>query len=195
MHSRFKLIGQFFGLITLISVGCSGQSVPPTPIPTIPLPSPTSVPTATPLPIPSPTPAPTATPEPTGTPASQPQVLFTYSRALQLLEAGFPERAVTDFGLVIRFLPEFAEAYHGRGLAYLALERPVLPLALKDFNRAIELDEDYADAYKNRGAVYFQQEEWDKAKADLEMALSLFDEDLDADEVTEVRALLDELEQ
>ncbi len=195
MHSRFKLVAQVIGLITLISVGCSGQSVPPTPIPTIPLPSPTSIPTATPVPIPSPTPAPTATPEPTETPTPQPQVLFRYSSALQLLEAGFPERAIADFGLVIRFLPEFSEAYNGRGLAYLSLERPVLPLAFKDFNRAIELDEDYADAYKNRGTVYFQQEEWDKAIADLERALSLFDEKLDADKVAEVKSLLEEIRQ
>ena len=110
---------------------------------------------------------------------------------MRLLQIGEYDQTVAAFGVVIRRLPDFAEAYHGRGLAHFHDER--LDLALEDFDHAIELKPDLADAYVSRAALYMERGRVSNVIADLEKALSLYDPVRDAAEVAEVTRLLDEL--
>ena len=138
-------------------------------------PAPEATPTATPVATPTPVPTPTATPtpEPTPTATSAPSnVLFRYTAAVRLLRAAQYEDAIPAFDIVIRVLPNFSEAYHGRGLAFYHNEQEAP--ALEDFNKAIELKPDYADAYRNRGVLYLNSGDVFNGTADLQMALDLY---------------------
>ena len=169
------------GLIAaLLLAGCS--TTPPEPTPQ---------PTATPLPTPSATPAPTPTPTPVSTPTptpEPPQVLFRYSFAVRLLRSGQYEDAIPQFDIVIRLLPDFAEAYNGRGLASFHEEQE--DLAFEDFDKAIELNPSLAEAYTNRAAVYLKREDFVHARRDMLTALSLFEEQGEQESADEVRRLL-----
>ena len=150
--------------VALMAGACS---TPPPP------PEPTTTPTPVPTPSPSPTPAPTPEPSPTPTP-EPPDVLFRYTYAVRLLQSGQYDEAVPQFDIVIRFLPDFAQAYHGRGLAHYNAER--IEEALTDFSNAIELDPDYADAYRNRGMLYANLGDIQKSITDLRIAMLLYQE-------------------
>ena len=80
--------------------------------------------------------------------------------------------AVRHFTNVIQQNPEAAEAYGGRGLAYLSIR--ALDKALADFNRAIELNQRYAEAYNGRSAVYRARGDFDNAIADSNKAIRLY---------------------
>lgn len=51
--------------------------------------------------------------------------------------------------------PDYAEAYHNRGVAYAV--KGEVHRAIGDFNTAIELNPDYAWAYSNRGVARQQR--------------------------------------
>ena len=159
----------------------------------VPTPTQTSAQTAAEVPTadegPSPTPTATVGPEPSPTPRLE--ALFEYTRAVQLLDIQEYEDAIPAYGLVIRRLPDFALAYHGRGLAYYHLEQ--IGLAIEDFDKAIELDPEFADAYRNRGVVHLNEGDTEKAISDLEMALSLYHPVRDAASLLDVRLLLEDL--
>ena len=137
--------------ILSLVISCSLGSAPtPTPVPSPTL-TPTAIPTPEPTqaPLPTPTPEPTATPEPTSEP---PDMLFTYTQAVQLLGAAQYEEAITAFDRVIRVLPEFAKAYNYRGVAYFHQER--WELALEDFDKSIELKNTLPEVFRNRASVH-----------------------------------------
>lgn len=117
----------------------------------------------------------TATPQPSPTAtATEPDVLFSYTAAVGLLNAAEYERAIARFTMVIRILPEFANAYHGRALAYY--NQGFLDSALDDLNKAIELDSHFADAYRDRAVFYLNEGEPLNASKDLEKALEIYKE-------------------
>ena len=177
-------------LLGLIVVACSGSGTAPTSTPTETsdqAPAPTATPPSTPVP----STAATSTGAVTPTPTPQLEALFQYTRAVRLLEAAMYEEAIPAFGLVIRRLPNLAEAYQYRGRAYFHEEQPAL--ALEDFDRAIELKPELADAYKNRAILYSDQGKTEQAIADLEKALTLYNRDRDARDIIEVFRLLNEL--
>ena len=189
-------------LAAIFLAACS--STPPLPTPTAtPLPTATASPTATPTatPMPTATPAPTTVPEPTATPTREPTVtptpqstaLFSYTRAVRLFTVAEYKDAIQAFDLVIRSMPEFAEAYNGRGLAFYKDERP--ELALEDFDKAIEIKPTFAQAYANRGVLHLESGDTERAIADLEKALSLYDRVLDPDIIAQVTALLERLKE
>ena len=101
------------------------------------------------------------------------------------------EEAIPAYTIVIRRLPEYAKAYHGRGIAYYHEER--FEQALDDFDRAIELDPNYPVAYHNRAAVHLENGEVRKALADLRKALSLYDRVRDARAIAELLEFLEKL--
>ncbi len=178
----------------LFAAACSGSDPLPTATPTAtvaptptPIPAPTSVPTPT--PAPSPTPAATPSPSPTALPASA--GLFDYSRAVRLLEVQEFTQAIAAFGLVIRRLPEFAEAYRGRGIAYY--KEDLFDLALEDFDKAIELKPGLGGAYADRATIFQDRGETEKAIADFEKAISTYDPVRDAFMIAELRAILGNL--
>jgi tetratricopeptide (TPR) repeat protein len=102
--------------------------------------------------------------------------LFQYSGAVGLLRSGLYEEAVPEYSIVIRMLPDFALAYYGRGVAYMRQERPAYSLALEDLNSAIELDPGMANAYRERAEWHVRQGDLESAKADLETAIPLYDQ-------------------
>ena len=181
---RAKAITIMLGAVgaALIAAGCSNATTESTPVPTLaataapqPTATPVPSPTATATPVQTPTAVPTATPNVEPTPTSQPpDALFTYTYAVQLLQAAQYEDATPQFGIVIRILPNFADAYHGRGLAYYHEEQE--DLAVEDFSKAIELKPDFADAYRNRGVLYMKAGDIVRGAVDLEKALELYEE-------------------
>ena len=82
------------------------------------------------------------------------------------------QEAVKHFTNVIQQNPEAAEAYSGRGLAYLSIR--ALDKALADFSRAIELNQRSAEAYNGRSAVYRTKGDFDNAIADANKAIRLY---------------------
>jgi tetratricopeptide (TPR) repeat protein len=114
--------------------------------------------------------------------------LFDYSRAIRLLEVQEFTQAIAAFGLVIRRLPDFAEAYRGRGVAYY--KEDLFDLALEDFDKAIELKPGLARAYADRATVFQDRGETGKAIADLERAIAEYDPIRDAFWIAELRAIL-----
>ena len=117
--------------------------------------------------------------------------MFIYARAVRLREVEEYKDSIQAYGLVVRRVPDFAGAYHGRGLSYY--HDGQLEFALEDFDRAIELKPDFADAYKSRAVLYKDQGDTDMAIADLEQALSLYDRVRDGAKIVEARTLLREL--
>lgn len=172
-----KLAVRFYVLplaVLLVAGACSNGAQPVVQTPTVTVvPTETPLPSPTPSPTPSPSPTATATPTRSPTPVSPAAGLFEYSRAIRLLEVQEFTQAIAAFGLVIRKLPDFAEAYRGRGVAYYREE--LMDLALEDFGIAIELKPGLAAAYADRAAVYEDLGDVDKAVADLEKAISTYD--------------------
>lgn len=149
-------------------------------------PPPTPAPTATVEQVPTAAPTPTATPEPTPRSGA---VFNRYLRAQGLLRSGHYDEAIPQFDVVLRIHPDFAEAYHGRGLAYYNEDRR--EFALADFNKAIELKPDYADAYRNRGVLYTNMGELSLGVPDLQRAQLLYESKGETEKAAEVRRLLD----
>ena len=139
------------------------------------------------------TPNPTATlaPSPTRAAMAESQVLFQYSHALRLLKIREYKEAISAFGIVIRILPDFPLAYHGRGLAYHHTDR--LELAIEDFDRAIDLKPDLAKAYHDRGVLKQELGDLDGAVADLVTALSLYENRGDESKIEQVGRVLHQL--
>ena len=150
-------------LTAFMAWGCSNSVETPTPAPE---------PTPTATPVPTPTATPTPTPEPTPSPTAEADVLFTYTYAKRLLQSSLYEEAIPQYDIVIRVMPDFALAYHGRGLALFHEEQP--ELALEDFDKAIVLKPEFADAYMSRGILYRDGGEPDKSESDFEKALTLY---------------------
>ena len=178
--------------VFLLAAACSGSDPLPTATPTA-----TVAPTATPVPIPTPVPTPTPPPTPTAAPTPSPTArpasagLFDYSRAIRLLEVQEFTQAIAAFGLVLRRLPDFAEAYRGRGVAYY--KEDLFDLALEDFDKAIELKPGLARAYADRATLFQDRGETEKAIADFEKAISVYDPIRDAFRISELRAIMGNL--
>lgn len=176
----------------LFLAACSGSDPLPTATPTA-----TVAPTATPVPAPTPIPPPTPTPTPTATPSPSPTALrasaglFDYSRAIRLLEVQEFTQAIAAFGLVLRRLPDFAEAYRGRGVAYY--KEDLFDQALEDFDKAIELKPGLAGAYADRATLLQDRGETEKAIADLEKAISTYDPVRDVFRIAELRTIVGDL--
>ena len=191
---RAKAIQIMLGAVgaALIAAACSNATTESKPTPTPPATAtPIPSPTATATPVPTPTAVPTATPTVEPTPTSQPpDALFRYTFAVTLLQAAQYEDAIPQFGMVIRILPNFAHAYHGRALAYFHEEQE--ELALEDFSKAIELKPDFADAYRNRGVLYMKTGDIAKGASDLHKARDLYEEAGNAAGVKDVNSYLGE---
>ncbi len=156
-------------LAAMLMLACS-QPPEPTPMPS-PTPEPTATPAPTPTPEPTPPPEPTPTPEPTAEP---PDMLFRYTRAVQLLNAAQYEEAISSFDIVLRVLPDLAIAYNYRGVAYYHEEQ--YDLALEDFGKSIELKKTSPTPYLNRAALNRKLGNTRLVIEDLEEALKLYRE-------------------
>jgi tetratricopeptide (TPR) repeat protein len=80
-------------------------------------------------------------------------------------------QAIDHFNRAIEIDPTYAPAYHGRGVAYLALgERN---RAIAEFSEAIRLDPNDARNFHDRGVAYSRADDYDRALADLSEAIRL----------------------
>lgn len=88
-----------------------------------------------------------------------------YDLGMRYLSEGNYEEAVIAFTAAIEIEPNRAEAYVGRGDAYIKSSEAEenLSLAIKDYEQAIELDEANADAYLGLADVYIRQGAHEKA--------------------------------
>ena len=188
-HRRWAAIGAC-AVVALAVVACSTTPPEPTPSPTETA-TPASTPTPEPTPTPEATPTTVADAEPTPTPELD--ALFLYTQAVQLLTAGMYKEAIPPYSSVIRRIPDFGLAYHGRALAYYHEER--LQLALDDFDKTIELKPGFADAYRNRAIVHRDRGDTDMAADDLEKALELYRRGANMAASAEVSGLLESLKE
>ena len=115
--------------------------------------------------------------------------MFRYTHAVGLLQAAQYEEAIQQLDMVIRVLPEFAQAYHYRGLAFYHDEQE--DKALEDFNKAIELKPDFAEAYRNRGVLRVNTGDVLGGLADLDQALAFFKEAGNSEMVQDILDLLE----
>ncbi len=132
---RFKLWINIAGCLVsgLLVYACSTSTVYPTVSPTL---KPVSTSTPHPAVIPTITASRSNTTVVEVTPTPPTTLLFRYTRGVRYLEIGAPEEAISEFTLVIKMVPDFAQAYHGRGLAYYQEEN--YDNAMEDYNIAID---------------------------------------------------------
>ena len=82
------------------------------------------------------------------------------------------ERAIEDFDEGIKLKPNQSELYGERGLAYS--DKGNVQLALQDYATAIRMKPDAEANYVNRAGTYiYQLKDYDRALADLDIALKL----------------------
>ena len=88
-----------------------------------------------------------------------------YDLGVRYLEDGNYEEAIIAFTAAIEIDPKRAEAYVGRGDAYVLSgdSRGNLRAARADYEKAIELDDTNTDVYLNLADVYIRQGDYDKA--------------------------------
>ena len=86
------------------------------------------------------------------------------------------ERAVADYTRALELNPNYARAYHNRGLAYDQLGE--IDRAIADYSKALELNPSYALAYYHRGLAYQKQGRPELAQADWKRAQELLDPSL-----------------
>ena len=80
------------------------------------------------------------------------------------------EQAIKDYTALIKVKAD-ALSYGNRADCYLKVGNQ--KKALKDLTKAIKLDPEYGWAYYMRAQIYLEQEEFEKAEADLSKAQSL----------------------
>ncbi len=82
---------------------------------------------------------------------------------------GNHDGALADFNKVIRYRPDFADAYNVRGLTKYSIAD--YAGAMADFNKVIELQPNFPDVYCNRGNVEYSSGDLDGAFADYNKAI------------------------
>ncbi len=88
------------------------------------------------------------------------------------------QQALPNCEIEHQLSPEFAEAYHNRGLAHY--HQGELDKAIEDYTEAIRINPEYANAYYNRGVAYDGKGELDNAIADYTEAIRLNPKNADA---------------
>lgn len=98
-----------------------------------------------------------------------------YDLGVRYLEEGSYEEAIIAFTAAIEIDPKRAEAYVGRGDAYIAFGETEenLAAAQADYERAIELDETCVDAYLKLADIYTTLKDTDAAIAILEQGIEI----------------------
>jgi Tfp pilus assembly protein PilF len=81
------------------------------------------------------------------------------------------DQARDDFDRAVKIAPDYARAYHMRGL--ISEKRGDDQTALTDFDRAIELNPDYGAAYYSRATLHAKMANTEKAQDDIEMVAQL----------------------
>jgi Tfp pilus assembly protein PilF len=93
------------------------------------------------------------------------------------MRTGNHKTAIVDFDRVIAIDPDYARAYHLRGLAR-EIEGDDKG-ALDDFNRAIALKPDYGAAYHSRATLHTKMGQMDDAAEDIRMVTHLTQQNIE----------------
>ncbi len=81
------------------------------------------------------------------------------------------DEAIADLSKAIELNPDFAAAYHNRGLLYQGKKQD--DQAISDLTKAIEINPNFSTAYLNRGITYRNKQLYDQAIADLTKVIEL----------------------
>ena len=110
-----------------------------------------------------------------------------YDLGVRYLSEGNYEEAIIAFTAAIEIDPKRAEAYVGRGDAYIGSGETAdnLTAALADYEAALELDETLVDAYLGIANIYIIFEEYDLARSILEQGLTTTGSDVRIEEKIE----------
>ena len=81
------------------------------------------------------------------------------------------QHAIDHYTQAVGLNPRLAQAYCGRGGAYLS--KGDFDRAIQDLSRAVELEADHSCAYANRGRVYIREGDYEQALRDLDKAIEL----------------------
>jgi len=101
---------------------------------------------------------------------SQRDIIFYHATTLLVLNQQ-PDKAISEYDLIINENPNNADAINNRGLAYNLIGNT--EQAIKDFDRAIHLDPDGFDIFNSRGIAYHKIGELDKAIADFNRSIEI----------------------
>jgi len=91
---------------------------------------------------------------------------------------GKMEDAITDYTSALNIEPNFAEAMHQRGWAFIELDTP--QRALNDFNQAVAIAPKYAEAYKARASLLVSHGKIEPALDDYDKTIELAPDDVEA---------------
>lgn len=94
-----------------------------------------------------------------------------FNRGAGYRKAGDLDAALADFNRVVSLNPEFARAFHARGLVRDEQDAP--DKALEDVDRAIKISTKDWSAYYTRAAMRRARQDYDGAMADIEKAADL----------------------
>lgn len=94
-----------------------------------------------------------------------------------LYKQGMLQEAVAQYDLAIKADPDFALAYHNRGLAYRQLKR--YNEAISDYCMVMKLKPDVAVAYYNRSMAYELKGDLESALADIQKYMEMEPKDPD----------------
>ena len=84
---------------------------------------------------------------------------------------GDDDKAIADFTMTIRLIPDFAAVYNDRGTVYRRKKQ--YEKAIEDFTEAIRADRKNAVAYHNRGLTWGVQGQFSLAIDDFSEAIRL----------------------
>ena len=98
-------------------------------------------------------------------------ILARVSRGAAYLKKDMLDSAWNDFNYAITINPDYARAYHMRGL--VSEKKGDDEAALGDFDRAIELDPEYGAAYYSRATLHSKLSNAEKAQEDIQMVTQL----------------------
>ena len=118
-----------------------------------------------------------------------------YDLGVRYLSEGNYEEAIIAFTAAIEIDPNRAEAYVGRGDAYIASGETEenLAAALADYEAALDLDETLVDAWLSLADVYIRQGNYDEAIEILQEGLRVTGNDSSiADKIAEMENTLEE---
>lgn len=98
-------------------------------------------------------------------------ILARISRGAAYLKLDMLDSAWSDFNHAIAVNPDYARAYHMRGL--VNEKKGDDAAALADFDRAIELAPEYGAAYYSRATLHTKLDDPEKAQEDIQMVTHL----------------------
>jgi tetratricopeptide (TPR) repeat protein len=102
----------------------------------------------------------------------------TYRQALDKLEAGKLQKALSLLDGVTEKRPDFAEAWNNKGSIYLTTGN--YPEAKRSFEKALQIKPEYPKARANLGTAYLKQGETEKAITAFKGALEIDPENEEA---------------